>query len=212
MTLLCTAGFVVLVPRLAAAVPARHPAFGGDHGLDGPGEVHGPGFRRGVGHLLGGRSAAAIAAGESPCDGRPRPARCSWRRPCPGTSTCIWARESFLSLLEPLVSVALLGRWLHASAGLRDAFQAGPGIADVASFPWTATYRTTAYVFVEGYDGILGFWAWRWRRVGSWRRGAGGRKGDSPHLRGTRSEGVLRTKGDCPLLPATGTWRLSASR
>jgi hypothetical protein len=37
------------------------------------------------------------------------------------------------------------------------AFKLDGGLAGAAAFPWTATYRTTR--FIEGYDGLLGFWA-----------------------------------------------------
>jgi hypothetical protein len=36
-------------------------------------------------------------------------------------------------------------------------FKLSPGVVGAATFPWTATYHTAR--FVEGYDGILGFWA-----------------------------------------------------
>ena len=35
-------------------------------------------------------------------------------------------------------------------------FKLSPGVIGTVSFPWTATYHTAR--FVEGYDGILGFW------------------------------------------------------
>jgi len=36
-------------------------------------------------------------------------------------------------------------------------FKMPPGVGGAAKFPWLATYRTAS--FVEGYDGVLGFWA-----------------------------------------------------
>ena len=76
-------------------------------------------------------------------------------------------------------------------------FKLPPGVGGAAKFPWLATYRTAS--FVEGYDGILGFWAlalapcWflAWLARG---------KGDILHLRDAFS-GSFQTKQNVPFSP-----------
>ena len=73
---------------------------------------------------------------------------------------------------------------------------------------------TTRSRFVEGYNGILGFWVLALRRAGFWHGGAG---------RATRGQSLFAERpgstshnGECPLrrrrCRPTGTWRLSALR
>ena len=212
MALLCTAGFVVLVPR-GAVLPgrgaaqiglslARHPAFGGDHGLDGPGEVHRLDLRRGLGPFPGGRSAAEVRLASClAMVGRGR------RAAGGGRLALVRLRvsghgKSLLSLLEPLVPVALLGRRLHAPAGFRGELQAAArrrrrgGVSLDRHLP----YRR----FRGRIRRTLGFWA----RLGAvlFSRGWRAEKGTSAFR---RRRGVSRNA----MSPArTGTWRLSASR
>ena len=159
MTMLCTAGFVVLFralrPPCLRGILLSAAIMGSMVQVKYTGLI----FGVGVGRLPGGRSAAEVRlASRAAMVGRGR--RVARRDGlCPGTSTCIWARE--------ILSIRTWTSWFPSpywadgftlqKESSRRTSSWPPASAGVAAFPWTATYHT--HSFVEGYDGILGFWA-----------------------------------------------------